>query len=145
MSGYDFVALAIIGVSCIHSILGCLVFLSSYGWSRLGKVLLFVVTALSIFSVIYVSNIDRVETFEASNTNNISAKIVSKGTWSKRDSFVLVSGTDVLTYKGVFNFTDFGINDKVKSVSTGKLVITYRDLFNNTKVRTYKGKRFERE
>ena len=56
-----------------------------------------------------------------------------------------MSGTDVLTYKGVFNFKDFGINDKVKSVSTGKLVITYRDLFNNTKVRTYKGQRFERE
>lgn len=35
--------------------------------------------------------------------------------------------------------------DKVKSVSTGKLVITYRDLFNNTKVRTYDIKRFERE
>lgn len=145
MSGYDFVALAIIGVSCIHSILGCLVFLSSYGWSRLGKVLLFVVTALSIFSVIYVSNIDRVETFEASNTNNISAKIVSKGTWSKRDSFVLVSGDKVLTYKEVVNFTDFENGDKVKSVSSGKLVITYKDLFGFTKVRTYKGQRFEKE
>lgn len=145
MSGYDFVALAIIGVSCIHSILGCLVFLSSYGWSRLGKVLLFVVTALSIFSVIYVYNVDKSETFDASKTENVSAKILAKDTEGKLGSFVLVSGDKVLTYKEVVNFKDFENGDKVKSVSTGKLVVTYKDLFGFTKVRTYKGQRFEKE
>lgn len=145
MSGYDFVALAIIGVSCIHSILGCLVFLSSYGWSRLGKVLLFTVAFLSIFSAIYVYNIDRKETFDASKTENVSAKILSKDTEDKKGSFVLVSGDKVLTYKEVVNFKDFENGDKVKSVSTGKLVVTYKDLFGFTKVRTYKGQRFEKE
>lgn len=145
MNGLDFMALAIIVVSCSYSVLSCLIFLSSYGWSRLGKVLLSAVVVLSIFSVIYVNNIDKVEKFEADKTDRVSAKIVSKGTWDKKSSFVLVSGVDVLTYKGVLNSRDFEIGDKVKSVSTGKLVITYRDLFNNTKVRTYKGQRFEKE
>lgn len=139
MSGYDFIALAIIGVSCIRSILGCLVFLSSYGWSRLGKLLLFTVAFLSVLSAIYVYNIDRKETFDAYKTENVSAKILSKDTEDKKGSFVLVSGDKVLTYKEVVNFTDFENGDKVKSVSSGKLVITYKDLFGFTKVRTYKG------
>lgn len=145
MSGYDFVALAIIGVSCIHSILGCLVFLSSYGWSRVGKLLLFTVAFLSVFSAFYVYNIDRKETFDAYKTENVSAKILSKDTEDKKGSFVLVSGDKVLTYNEVVNFTDFENGDKVKSVSSGKLVVTYKDLFGFTKVRTYKGQRFEKE
>lgn len=56
-----------------------------------------------------------------------------------------MSGDKVLTYKEVVNFTDFENGDKVKSVATGKLVVTYKDLFGFTKVRTYKGQRFEKE
>lgn len=120
-------------------------FKCTYGWNWLNVAILFTVVFLSILSCIYIFDVKSSEKFEVTKTENVSAKIVSKGTWDKKDSFVLVSGSEVLTYKDVDNFTDFKNGDKVKSVSTGKLVITYRDLFNNTKVRTYNIKRFEKE
>ena len=141
----DIMALIFLGVFCLYTFFDCLFFFSSYNWSRLGKVLLIVVTSLTIFSVIYTCNIKRVERFDADKTESISAKILAKGTWDKKGSFVLVSGDKVLTYKEVVNFKDFENGDKVKSVSTGKLVVTYKDLFGFTKVRTYNGQRFEKE
>lgn len=141
----DGISLGVVLVSCVYSAFACIILFDSYGWSRVGKTLLFAVAFLSIFSAIYVYNIDRKETFDAYKTEDIYAKIVAKGTWDKLGSFVLVSGDKVLTYKEVLNFTDFENGDKVKSVSTGKLVVTYKDLFGFTKVRTYKGQRFEKE
>lgn len=145
MSTVENIALMVLGFTCLYSFLCCLVFLSSYGWNWLNVAILFTVVFLSILSCIYIFDVKSSEKFEVTKTENVSAKIVSKGTWDKKDSFVLVSGSEVLTYKDVDNFTDFKNGDKVKSVSIGKLVITYRDLFNNTKVRTYDIKRFERE
>jgi hypothetical protein len=145
MSTSDNVALMVLGFTCLYSFFCCLVFLSTYGWNWLNVAILFIVVFLSILSCIYIFDVKSSEKFEVTKTENVSAKIVSKGTWDKKDSFVLVSGSEVLTYKDVDNFTDFKNGDKVKSVSTGKLVITYRYLFNNTKVRTYNIKRFEKE
>ena len=145
MSTADNVALMVLGFTCLYSFFCCLVFLSTYGWNWLNVAILFTVVFLSILSCIYIFDVKSSEKFYVTKTENVSAKIVSKGTWDKKDSFVLVSGSEVLTYKDIDNFTDFKNGDKVKSVSTGKLVITYRDLFNNTKVRTYDIKRFEKE
>ena len=145
MSAADTVALVVLGFTCLYSFFCCLVFLSTYGWNWLNVAILFTVVFISILSCIYIFDVKSSEKFEVTKTENVSAKIVSKGSWDKKDSFVLVSGSEVLTYKDIDNFTDFKNGDKVKSVSTGKLVITYRDLFNNTKVRTYDIKRFEKE
>lgn len=107
MSTVDNIVLIVQGFICLYSFLCCLVFLGSYGWKWLNVVILFTLVFLSILSCIYLFNVEEAEKFEVSKTDNISAKIVSKGTWNKADSFVLVSGDDVLTYKDIHNYTDF--------------------------------------
>lgn len=107
MNTADNVALMVLGFTCLYSFIGCLFFLSSYGWNWLSVVVLFTVIFLSILSCIYIFDVKSSEKFEVTKTENVSAKIVSKGTWDKKDSFVLVSGSEVLTYKDVDNFTDF--------------------------------------
>lgn len=145
LSTLDAISLWVVLLSCVYSTFAYIVLFSSYGWSRVDKLLLFTVAFLSVFSAIYVYNVDKSETFDTSKTENVSAKILAKDAEGKLGSFVLVSGDKVLTYKEVVNFKDFENGDKVKSVSTGKLVVTYKDLFGFTKVRTYKGQRFEKE
>ena len=95
--------------------------------------------------------LDKVSKEEASSFNKISAFVILVQVllWV----YFITKGVIIDYYMStadnvalmVLGFTDFKNGDKVKSVSTGKLVITYRDLFNNTKVRTYDIKRFEKE
>lgn len=79
MGTADNIALVVLGFTCLYSFISCLFFLSSYGWNWLSVVILFTVVSLSILSCIYLFDVKSSEKFEVTRTDNISAKIVSKG------------------------------------------------------------------
>ena len=126
-SPLDWISLVFIVISCLYSLLCPLFLLEGYNWSFSAKLTSILAVVFGITSLVYVFNVHSSDNFSVNSTQVINAKVVSKGTWSKKSSFVLVSSEDVLTYDKVLNLTEVSVGDAVISVSKGELVRTYTD------------------
>ena len=124
----DWISLVLIVISCLYSLFCPLFLLDGYGWSLSAKLTSILAIVFGIVSLVYVFNIHSSNNFSSISTQIVNAKVMSKGTWSKKGSLVLASSEDVLTYNSVLNSTEVSVGDTVVSVSEGELVRTYTDL-----------------
>lgn len=138
-STLDWISLILLVITSLYSFFCPMMLLDGYDWSFMAKFTSVTVIILSISSLIYVFNVGSVDYFSSNNTQVVNAKVVSKGTWFKKGSFVLSSEDDVLTYENVLNSTNIAVGDTITSVSEGELVRTYTDLFGLKTERTRKG------
>lgn len=136
---FDWISLYSIVLLLLFSLMCFLSLLDGYGWSLGAKLTSIVAITFSIASLVYVYNISSSDSFTTSETKVIDAKVMSKGTWSKRGSLVLATSDDVLTYNSVLNSTEVSIGDTVVSVSEGELVRTYTDLLGLKTERRMRG------
>lgn len=138
-STLDWISLILLVITSLYSFFCPLMLLDGYDWSLMAKFTSVIAIILSISSLIYVFNVGSIDYFNSDNTQLVDAKVVSKGTWSKKGSFVLSFEDDVFTYKNVLNLTDIAVGDTITSVSEGELVRTYTDLFGLKTERTKRG------
>ena len=120
----DLIALPFIVISFLYSIFCPLALSEGYDWGLGVKFTSIVATTLGIISAIYALNISSYDNIKEFSKEEVTAAVVSKGTWSKVGSFVLSSEDDVLTY-------DY--------ISKAELVRTYTDLFGLSTQRRVKG------
>ena len=140
----DLIALHFIVISFLYSIFCPLALLGGYDWGLGVKFTSIVATMLGIISSIYALNISSYDNIKEFSKEDVTATVVSKGTWAKVGSFVLSSEDDVLTYDYVINFHNVRVGDKITSVSEAELVRTYTDLFGLSTQRKVKGVVLER-
>ena len=136
---FDWISLYSIVFLLLFSLMCFLSLLDGYGWGLAAKLTSIVAITFSIASLVYVYNISSSDSFNTSGTKVIDAKVMSKGTWSKRGSLVLATSDDVLTYNSVLNSTEVLVGDSIVSVSEGELVRTYTDLLGLKTERRMKG------
>ena len=141
----DLIALPFIVISFLYSIFCPLALSGGYYWGLGVKFTSIVATMLGIISSIYALNISSYDNIKEFSKEDVTATVVSKGTWSKVGSFVLSSEDDVLTYDYVINFHNVRVGDKITSVSEAELVRTYTDLFGLSTQRKVKGVVLERK
>ena len=138
-STLDWISLILLVITSLYSFFCPIMLLDGYDWSLMAKFTSVTAILLGISSLIYVFNVGSTDYFSSNNTQVVNAKVLSKGTWSKKGSFVLSTEKDVLTYENVLNLTDIAIGDTITSVSEGELVRTYTDLLGLKTERRMKG------
>lgn len=138
-STLDWISLILLVITSLYSFFCPMMLLDGYDWSLMAKFTSVTAIIIGISSLIYVFNVGSTDYFNSDNTQVLDAKVVSKGTWSKKGSFVLSTEDDVLTYENVLNSTDITIGNTVTSVSEGELVRTYTDLLGLKTERRRKG------
>ena len=136
---YDLITMGFLFISCVYSFLSPLLFLDYYGWGVSVKFTSLIVTLMGVISLTYVLNIENHDNISNFSSQNITATVVSKGTWSKKSSLVLSTEEDVLTYDNVLNYRDIEVGYHVTSVSESELTRTYTDLFGHDTKRHLKG------
>ena len=124
----DWISLFLLVISSLYSLFCPLLLLEGYDWSLIARFTSILAILLGITSLVYAFNISSSDNFISSITQEVNAKVVSKGTWSKKGSLVLASSDDVFTYNNVLNSTEVLVGDEIVSVSEGELVRTYTDL-----------------
>lgn len=138
-STLDWISLILLVITSLYSFFCPMMLLDGYDWSLMAKFTSVTSIIIGISSLIYVFNVGSTDYFNSDNTQVLDAKVVSKGTWSKKGSFVLSTEDDVLTYENVLNSTDITIGNTVTSISEGELVRTYTDLLGLKTERRMKG------
>ena len=138
-STLDWISLILLVITSLYSFFCPMMLLDGYDWSLMAKFTSVTSIIIGISSLIYVFNVGSTDYFNSDNTQVLDAKVVSKGTWSKKGSFVLSTEDDVLTYENVLNSTDITIGNTVTSISEGELVRTYTDLLGLKTERRRKG------
>lgn len=124
----DWISLFLLVISSLYSLFCPLLLLEGYDWSLIARFTSILAILLGITSLVYALNVSSSDNFISSSTQEVNAKVVSKGTWSKKGSLVLASSYDVFTYNNVLNSTEVLVGDEIVSVSEGELVRTYTDL-----------------
>ena len=125
---FDWISLFLIVISSLYSLFCPLLLLEGYDWSLIARFTSILAILLGITSLVYALNVSSSDNFISSSTHEVNAKVVSKGTWSKKGSLVLASSDDVFTYSNVLNSTEVLVGDEIVSVSEGELIRTYTDL-----------------
>lgn len=124
----DWISLFLLVISSLYSLFCPLLLLEGYDWSLIARFTSILAILLGITSLVYAFNISSSDNFISSSTQEVNAKVVSKGTWSKKGSLVLASSDNVFTYSNVLNSAEVLVGDEIVSVSKGELVRTYTDL-----------------
>lgn len=124
----DWISIFLLVISSLYSLFCPLLLLEGYDWSLIARFTSILAILLGITSLVYALNVSSSDNFISSSTQEVNAKVVSKGTWSKKGSLVLASSDDVFTYNNVLNSTEVLVGDEIVSVSEGELVRTYTDL-----------------
>lgn len=124
----DWISLFLLVISSLYSLFCPLLLLEGYDWSLIARFTSILAILLGITSLVYALNVSSSDNFISSSTQEVNAKVVSKGTWSKKGSLVLASSYDVFTYNNVLNSIEVLVGDEIVSVSEGELVRTYTDL-----------------
>lgn len=124
----DWISLFLLVISSLYSLFCPLLLLEGYDWSLIARFTSILAILLGITSLVYALNVSSSDNFISSSTQEVNAKVVSKGTWSKKGSLVLASSYDVFTYNNVLNSTEVLVGDEIVSMSEGELVRTYTDL-----------------
>lgn len=125
---FDWISLFLLVISSLYSLFCPLLLLEGYDWSLIARITSILAIILGIASLVYALNVSSSDNFISSIAQEVNAKVVSKGTWSKKGSLVLASSDDVFTYNNVLNSTEVLVGDEIVSVSEGELVRTYTDL-----------------
>ena len=125
---FDWISLFLIVISSLYSLFCPLLLFEGYDWSLIARFTSILAILLGITSLVYALNVSSSDNFISSSTQEVNAKVVSKGTWSKKGSLVLASSDDVFTYNNVLNSTEVLVGNEIVSVSEGELIRTYTDL-----------------
>ena len=125
---FDWISLFLIVISSLYSLFCPLLLVEGYDWSLIARFTSILAILLGITSLVYALNVSSSDNFISSSTQEVNAKVVSKGTWSKKGSLVLASSDDVFTYSNVLNSTEVLVGDEIVSVSEGEVIRTYTDL-----------------